>query len=82
MGRTLDGWALLTNDLDLVTFPPELLAPGPVAVGVEVTHFRPEGAAWGAYLIYLVTPGRSNIQSARLDARWRAATAHAARAAF
>lgn len=52
------GWALVTHDLDKLVLPNELLVPSPVPpqVGIEVTHFKPEGAPWGAYLLYVITP--------------------------
>ena len=56
LGRSIRGWAILTNDLDVIPYPPELLAAGPLSLGVEVTHFRPEGAPWGAYLVYFIAP--------------------------
>lgn len=65
LGRWLQGWAFVGYDLDAIVFPRELFAPSAIAVGIEVTHFRPEGAAWGAYLVYVVAPGGANIQSAQ-----------------
>ena len=46
----------MTNDLDAVPFPPELLASPTATVGVEVTHVRNPGAAWGTYVVFLVSP--------------------------
>lgn len=56
--RGVRGWALVTHDLDEIVVPTELLVPSPVPpqVGVEVTHFKPEGSPWGAYLLYVITP--------------------------
>ena len=65
LGRWLQGWAFVGYDLDAIVFPRELFSPSAIAVGIEVTHFRPEGAAWGAYLVYVVAPGGANIQSAQ-----------------
>lgn len=64
LGRSMRGWVLVTNDLDVLPFPKELLAPGPLAVHAVVTHYRPEDAAWGAYLIYLVAPAPTQQQVA------------------
>lgn len=50
------GWLAMTNDLDAVPFPPELLASPTATVGVEVTHVRNPGAAWGTYVVFLVSP--------------------------
>jgi hypothetical protein len=63
LGRSVRGWVLATNDLDSMPFPPELLAPGPLSVGIEVTHFRPEGAAWGSYVVFFVMPEGTTPQT-------------------
>jgi hypothetical protein len=55
-GRSVRGWVLATNDLETMPFPPEALAAGPLAIDIEVTHFRPQGAAWGSYLVFFVMP--------------------------
>lgn len=55
-GHGVRGWVFATNDRDTLPFPPELLAAGPLSMGVEVTHFRPEGAAWGSYVVFMVMP--------------------------
>ncbi|HSO31661.1 MAG TPA: hypothetical protein VLT33_04075, partial [Labilithrix sp.] len=41
------GWIAMTNDLDSIPFPPELLGAPSATVGIEVTHVRNPGAAWG-----------------------------------
>jgi hypothetical protein len=64
LGQPMRGWVLVTNDLDILPFPKELLAPGPLAVRVVVTHYRPEDAAWGAYLVYIVAPAPAQQQVA------------------
>jgi hypothetical protein len=56
LARSLRGWAFVGSDLDSIELPAELLAPGPLSVSVEVTHFKAENAAWGAYLVYIVIP--------------------------
>jgi len=56
-GRSLKGWVVATNDLETMPLPPELLAKGELAVGIEVTHYRPEGAAWGYYVVFFLVPG-------------------------
>jgi hypothetical protein len=55
--HALRGWVVATNDLDRVPLPPELVVPANVAVGIEVAHWKPEGAAWGSYVVFLVAPG-------------------------
>jgi len=64
LGQPMRGWVLVTNDLDFLPFPKELLAPGPLSVRAVVTHYRPEDAAWGAYLVYLVAPAPTQQQVA------------------
>lgn len=58
MQRSARGWAVLSHDLDKFIVPAELLVPSsaPPQVGVEVTHYKPEGSPWGAYLLYVITP--------------------------
>ena len=54
--QSVRGWVLTTNDLDTIELPVEMLAAGPLEVGVEVTHHKAEGAAWGSYVVFLVMP--------------------------
>ncbi len=68
IGASMRGWAVVTNDLDSVPFPKELLAPGVPTVRIVVTHYRPEDAAWGAYLVYFagfVPAGQQQVASTR-----------------
>ncbi|HEY8078342.1 MAG TPA: hypothetical protein VIF62_29640 [Labilithrix sp.] len=68
-GRSLRGWVIATHDLESITFPAELLAKGNTLVGVEVAHWKPEGSAWGAYAIFVVTPGATMQNVAMIDQR-------------
>jgi len=76
--RSVRGWVVSTNDLDAVPFPPEMLAAGPLNVGVEVTHHRPEGAAWGSYVVFLVMQvtgaPQNGVQSPQIQAVGEQAT--------
>jgi hypothetical protein len=56
-GRSVRGWVVAVNDIETMPLPPELLASGQLAVGIEVTHFRPAGAPWGYYVVFLLIPG-------------------------
>jgi hypothetical protein len=58
MQRSARGWAVVTQDLDKLVVPNELLVPSAAApqVGIEVTHFKPDGSPWGAYLVYIIMP--------------------------
>jgi hypothetical protein len=64
MGQAMRGWVVVTHDLDVLPFPNELFAQGPLAVRVIVTHYRPEGIPWGAYLVYVVAPAPAQQQVA------------------
>jgi hypothetical protein len=61
--QSVRGWVLTTNDLSLIELPPEVLAAGPLEVGIEVTHHKPEGAAWGSYVVFLVMPAGAGAPS-------------------
>jgi hypothetical protein len=64
--RSVRGWTAVSQDLDNFIVPPELLVPSqvPPQVGIEVTHFKPEGSPWGAYLLYIIMPadGAGHVQ--------------------
>jgi hypothetical protein len=67
--RSVRGWVVATNDLDALPFPAELMRGGAVSVGVEVTHYKEPGAAWGQYVVFLVMeenegPSTPQIQAA------------------
>jgi hypothetical protein len=53
-GRSVRGFSIETVDLGLLRFPDELLEPRPLQVALEVTHFRPKGAAWGQYVLLVL----------------------------
>jgi hypothetical protein len=74
-GRSMRGWVLATNDLDSMPFPAEVLAAGPLTIGVEVTHFRPEGAAWGSYVVFFVMPQKDAPQTTAATRRRTSAPA-------
>lgn len=54
--QPLAGWVATALDLDGIELPAELLKPGPLTVGVEVTHAKMPDAAWGYYVVYFVVP--------------------------
>jgi hypothetical protein len=58
--RAVKGWVVETSELEDVTFPEELLAEPQVWVSIGVSSYRPEGEAWGRYVVLIVTadPGR------------------------
>jgi hypothetical protein len=53
--RSMSGFALETHDLKNLELDDELLRSSPLEVAVGVTHYKPEGAAWGQYVIVFVT---------------------------
>lgn len=66
--KSVRGWAIATNDLDSVPYPPELLAAGPVTIGVEITHTKEPGAAWGQYIVFLVMETNDAAPSPQIQA--------------
>jgi hypothetical protein len=66
--RSMSGFTLETHDLKNLEISDELLRNAPLAVAVGVTHYKPEGAAWGQYVVVLVTemsgPGVRTAESA------------------
>lgn len=75
--QSVRGWVLTTNDLDVIPFPPEVLAAGPLQVGIEVTHHKAEGAAWGSYVVFVLVPAgaaQNGVQSPQIQASTAAAT--------
>ena len=55
-GRSVHGWVFAANQLEALAFPPELLGNAPLDIAIEVTHHKDPGAAWGSYIVFLVTP--------------------------
>lgn len=58
-GVGVKGWVVGTNDIETMPLPPELLTGPQVQVGIEVTHYRPEGAPWGMYVVFFLVPAGS-----------------------
>jgi hypothetical protein len=50
-GQRVKGWLAETTSLDR---PPEL-ASRTLALGLGVTHHRRQGAAWGRFMIFILT---------------------------
>lgn len=64
-GVPVKGWVVGTNDLDSMILPPELVNAPSLQVGIEVTHYRPEGAAWGMYVVFFLVPTKETQVTAR-----------------
>jgi hypothetical protein len=54
MGRSVRGFAFEGTNLETIKFPDELLKNEPLFVGVEITHHRAPGAAWGQYVVFVL----------------------------
>lgn len=48
------GFLWKTYDVDAIEFPLQVLQPGRLILTIGVTHFRPQGAAWGQYAAFFV----------------------------
>lgn len=53
-GTAHSAWILETNDLTNLPLQHELMRTQPIEVQVGVTHYKPEGAAWGQYVVLFV----------------------------
>jgi hypothetical protein len=76
--KSVRGWVLTTNQLEALSLPPELLGAGPLDLTIEVTHHKEAGAAWGSYVLFMVTPsaGPASTPTPQIQAsRFRAAEA-------
>jgi hypothetical protein len=54
MERAMRGFAFEGTNLDTIRFPDELMKPEPLFVGIEITHHRAPGAAWGQYVVFVL----------------------------
>jgi uncharacterized protein YkwD len=53
-GLAVHGWVAAATDVPALPLPAQLLAAGPLAVAIEVTHYRPEGSPWGMTLAFFL----------------------------
>ena len=58
--RSVRGWILESARLEDIEFPDEILEEEHVSVAIGVSSYRPEGEAWGRYVVLIVAaePGR------------------------
>lgn len=56
-GASSMGYVLETTDVAHFALPENVLRPGNLRVAVAITHHKVEGAAWGQYVVFLVTVG-------------------------
>lgn len=55
--RSVNGWFVDARELERIGFPEELLERDVVEVAVGVSHHKPEGEAWGSYVVLIVAAG-------------------------
>jgi len=54
LGRSVVGWMAETQDLETLVFPDDFLARDELDVAVAVPVRKPEGEAWGRYVVLLL----------------------------
>jgi hypothetical protein len=52
--RPVQGWVAQVSDLADLTFPEGFLTDPDISVAIGVSHFKPEGEAWGRYVVMMV----------------------------
>lgn len=59
-------WILESNDLSNLPLQQELMRTQPIEVQVGVTHYKPEGGAWGQYVVlFVIREVQGNLRAAR-----------------
>jgi len=53
-GGAVTGWVAAATEIDGIEIPAELLKGDAYQIQIAVTHYRPEGSAWGFYLAYMI----------------------------
>ena len=54
LGRSVVGWVAETQDLEAITFPEDFLDRRDLEIAIAVSVHRPEGEAWGRYVVLMV----------------------------
>ena len=68
--RSMSGYTLETHDLKNLELTDELLRNSPLEVAVGVTHYKPEGAAWGQYVVvFLMDSSGPSVRTAEAPVR-------------
>jgi len=57
VGISMRGLVLQGSDLGTITFPAELVHSKQVQIDVDVDNYRPQGRAWGQYVVLMVYAG-------------------------
>jgi hypothetical protein len=64
----MSGFTIETHDLTSLELSDELLRNAPLEVAIGVTHYKPEDAAWGQYVVVFVTDAAGpNVRTARSE---------------
>lgn len=54
LGRSVRGWVAETNSLEHGKLPDELGTMPSLTLGIGVAHHRPQGHAWGRFVVFMV----------------------------
>ena len=54
LNRSVVGWVAETQDLDDIAFPKDFLDRDELEIAIAVSTRRPEGEAWGRYVVLMV----------------------------
>jgi hypothetical protein len=52
--RPVQGWVAQVSDLDSLEFPEDFLTEREIGVAIGVSYVKPEGEAWGRYVVMMV----------------------------
>jgi hypothetical protein len=61
--RPVQGWVAQVSDLESLEFPEDFLTDHQIGVAIGVSYFKPEGEAWGRYVVMMVvaSPRRHQV---------------------
>ena len=60
--RSIGGFVIEAGDADQVPIPESLLRPGTLEMGLAVSHYQPEGEAWGRFVVLFASVGTRGDQ--------------------
>jgi hypothetical protein len=59
----MQGYIVETTSLDALEIPPEIIARPNLRVEIGVTHYKPPGAAWAQFMIFVIYTGAPVVQA-------------------
>jgi hypothetical protein len=61
--RPVQGWVTQVSDLEAIEFPEDFLTDRQIGVAIGVSYVRPQGEAWGRYIVMMVvaSPRRHEV---------------------